>query len=116
MVSIHLSRGYRVTTLFRGSAVCETEAPEPPKRKFLDQVRDAIRTRHYSRRTGECYFGRIRRFIIFHGKPHPMELGETEMTGFLSALTVKARVSASTRTRHSVHFCFSSLAIASEKF
>ena len=98
-MSIQLSRGYRYGLVFRGSAVCETEAPEPPKLKLLDQVRDAIRARHCSRRTEECYVGWIRRFIIFHGKRHPMEMGEAEITGFLSALAVKARVSASTQNQ-----------------
>ena len=97
-----------MTTLcFGGSAVCETEAPEPPKRKLLDQVRDAIRARHCSPRTEECYVGWIRRFIIFHGKRHRMEMGEAEITGFLSALAVKARGSASTQNQGSVHSCFS---------
>ncbi|PYV42825.1 MAG: integron integrase [Acidobacteria bacterium] len=62
-------------------------------------MRDAIRSRHCSRRTEECYVGWIRRFIIFHGKRHPMEMGEAEITGFLSALAVKARVSASTQNQ-----------------
>ena len=85
--------------VFRGSAVCETEAPEAPKRKLLDQVRDAIRARQCSRRTDECYAGWIRRFIVFNGKRHAMEMGKAKITGFLSALAVKARVSASTRNQ-----------------
>src|SRR5438876_3422491 len=85
--------------LFPGGIVCETAAPEPHKRKLLDQVRDAIRARHYSRRTEECRVGWIRRFIVFHGKRHPMEMGEAEITAFLSALAVKARVSASTQNQ-----------------
>ena len=44
--------------------------------KLLDQVRAAIRMRHYSRRTEEAYVSWIRRFIVFHGKRHPRELGE----------------------------------------
>src|SRR5437867_1274082 len=86
-------------SLFPGGIVCETEVPEPHKRKLLDQVRDAIRARHYSRRTEECYVGWIRRFIVFHGKRHPMQMGEAEITAFLSALAVKARVSASTQNQ-----------------
>ena len=40
-------------------------------RRLLDQVRDAIRARHYSRRTEEAYVGWISRFILFHGMRHP---------------------------------------------
>jgi site-specific recombinase XerD len=57
---------------------------QPPK--LLDRVRDAIRLRHYSRRTEEAYVGWIRRFISFHGKRHPRELGALEVTAFLSSL------------------------------
>src|SRR6266516_2870286 len=91
-LSIHLSRDYRVTTLCFGEVRCaKPRPPEPPKRKLLDQVRDTIRARHCSRRTEECYVGWIRRFIILHSKRHPMEMGEGEIRGFLSALAVKAR-------------------------
>jgi Phage integrase, N-terminal SAM-like domain len=82
-----------------GRCVCETDVRSLHKRKLLDQVRDAIRARHYSRRTEECYVGWIRRFIVFHGKRHPLEMGEAEMTTFLSALAIKARVSASTQNQ-----------------
>ena len=54
--------------------------------KLLDLVRQGIRTRHYSRRTEEAYVGWIRRFIVFHGKRHPRELGEPEVTAFISSL------------------------------
>ena len=48
--------------------------PPVPKPKPLDQVREAIRTRHYSFRTEEAYVGWIRRFILFHHKRHPAEI------------------------------------------
>ena len=79
--------------------VCETSPAWPAKPRLLDQVREAIRTRHYSRRTEESYVAWIRRFIIFHGKRHPKEMGEAEITAFLSWLAVKGRVSASTQNR-----------------
>jgi integrase-like protein len=60
-----------------------------PKPKLLDQVRDAIRTRHYSYRTEEAYVGWIRRFILFHNKRHPAEMGKAEIEQFLTALAVK---------------------------
>ncbi len=71
--------------------------PEPPR--FLDQVRASVRTRHYSRRTEEAYVGWIRRFILFHGKRHPKDMGEREINAFLSELAVKGRVSASTQNQ-----------------
>jgi integron integrase len=71
----------------------ETERP-----KLLDQVRDAIRTRHYSRRTEDAYVYWIRRYIVFHGKRHPRELGEAEVAAFLSSLA-KRGVSASTQNQ-----------------
>jgi integron integrase len=64
--------------------------------KLLDQVREAIRMRPYSIRTEEASVGWIKRFILFHGKRHPLEMGEAEITRFLSALAVQGQVSAST--------------------
>src|SRR5438094_691732 len=66
--------------------------------KLLDRVRQAIRIRHYSRRTEEAYTAWIRRFIVFHGKRHPRELGEPEVTAFLSSLAARD-VSASTQNQ-----------------
>jgi integron integrase len=68
----------------------------PPK--LLDSVRQAIRLRHYSRRTEQAYVGWIRRFIVFHGKRHPGELGAREVTAFLSSLATRG-VSASTQNQ-----------------
>jgi integron integrase len=79
--------------------VCETAPARPGKPRLLDQVREAIRTRHYSRRTEESYVAWIRRFIIFHGKRHPKEMGEAEITAFLSGLAVKGKVGASTQNQ-----------------
>jgi len=74
-------------------------ASVPPKPKLLDRVRDAIRTRHYSYRTEEAYVGWIRRFILFHQKRHPAEMGPPEITQFLTALAVDRHVSASTQNQ-----------------
>ena len=57
--------------------------------KLLDRVRQAIRTRHYSYRTEEAYVGWIRRFILFHGKRHPAEMGKQEIERFLTSLAVE---------------------------
>ena len=69
------------------------------KSRLLDKVREAIRMRHYSRRTEKAYVGWIRRFILFHDKRHPAEMGHAEITQFLSSLAVNARVSASTQNQ-----------------
>ena len=69
------------------------------KPKLLDQVRQAIRTRHYSPKTEDAYVGWIKRFIFFHNKRHPVEMGETEIGQFLSSLATDSRVSASTQNQ-----------------
>jgi integron integrase len=61
-------------------------------------VREATRLRHYSERTEQAYVAWIRRFIVFHGKRHPRDLGETEVTSFLSSLAA-AGSSASTQNQ-----------------
>lgn len=72
---------------------------EPRPRKLLDQVRDAIRLKHYSYRTEETYVYWIRRFILFHNKRHPQEMGTAEVTVFLTHLAVTERVAASTQNQ-----------------
>ena len=71
----------------------------PPKPKLLDQVRQAIRTRHYSHMTEKAYVGWIKRFIFFHNKRHPAEMGEAEIGRFLSSLATESHVSASTQNQ-----------------
>ena len=77
------------------------EGPTSPVRKprLLEQVRDALRVRHYSRRTERTYLGWIRRYILFHGKRHPADMGAEEVSRFLSALAVEGNVSASTQNQ-----------------
>jgi len=72
---------------------------EALKPKLLDQVRESMRTRHYSLRTEKTYVQWIKRFIFFHDKRHPQEMGEVEIGQFLSALATKAQVSASTQNQ-----------------
>ena len=69
------------------------------KRKLLDQVRDVIRPKHYSIRTEETYVMWIRRFLLFHIKRHPSEMGEQEISEFLTHLAVKKRWLHQHRTR-----------------
>ena len=66
---------------------------------FLEEVRRAIRVRHYSLRTEDAYLGWIKRFILFHGKRHPARMGETEVGAFLTDLAVNARVAAATQNQ-----------------
>ena len=76
--------------------------------KLLDQFRDAIRTRRYSPKTEKAYLHWIRRFIVFHGRRHPAELGEAEIASFLSDLANVGRVSASTQNQalHALLFLY----------
>ena len=71
----------------------------PRKQKLLDRVREVLRVLHYSRRTEEAYTSWIRRFILYHGKRHPTEMGEPEVVAFLTHLAVEGRVSASTQNQ-----------------
>jgi hypothetical protein len=73
-----------------------TTAPRP---KLVDQVRQAIRTRHYSPKTEESYVHWIKRFIFFHNKRHPVEMSEKEIAQFLSSLASELHVSASTQNQ-----------------
>lgn len=67
--------------------------------RLLDQVRDLIRVKHYSIRTEQAYWQWIKRFILFHDRRHPRELGAVEVTAFLSDLAVRGKVSASTQNQ-----------------
>ena len=70
-----------------------------PKARLLDQVREVIRVKHYSIRTEEAYVQWIKRFIFFHGKRHPREMGATEIEVFLTDLAVQRKVSSSTQNQ-----------------
>jgi hypothetical protein len=54
--------------------------------RLLDRLRAACRVRHYSLRTEDCYVHWVRRYILFHDKRHPQELGEPEVNRFLTYL------------------------------
>jgi integron integrase len=69
------------------------------KPKLLDQVRDAIRLRHYSIRTEQAYTDWIKRFILFHNKRHPREMSEEEVAQFLTHLARHGNVAASTQNQ-----------------
>jgi len=71
---------------------------EQPK-KLLDQVRDVLRLKHYSIRTEDSYVDWIRRFILFHKKRHPKDMGRAEVEAFLTHLAVEGNVAASTQNQ-----------------
>jgi len=74
-----------------------TESTSSPK--LLDQLRARIRVKHYSLRTEDQYVLWVRRFILFHDKRHPVEMGALEVEAFLSDLAVNGRVSSSTQNQ-----------------
>ena len=71
----------------------------PPAPRLLHRVREAIRLRHYSIRTEQAYVDWIKRFIRFHGKRHPIELGAAEVEAFLTHLAVAHNVAAATQNQ-----------------
>src|SRR6516165_10535286 len=70
-----------------------------PKLKLLEQVSEVMRFKHYSIRTETAYRQWIKRFILFHSKRHPREMGAAEVSRFLSELAVRGRVAASTQNQ-----------------
>lgn len=68
-------------------------------KKLLDQVRETMRLKHYAYRTEETYVQWIRRYILFHGKRHPTEMGRPEIEAFLTDLAVNQQVAASTQNQ-----------------
>jgi integrase len=77
----------------------ETPAIPYPKPRLLDRVREAIRARHYSRETEKAYIHWIKRYIFFHNKRHPVDMGAPEVSRFLTSLAIDARVSSSTQNQ-----------------
>ena len=77
----------------------QTVPPTGPPRRLLDRVRDACRVRHYSIRTEDAYADWVKRFILFHGKRHPDDMGEAEVNAYLTHLAVEGHVAASTQNQ-----------------
>jgi site-specific recombinase XerD len=71
----------------------------PKPKKLLDQLRDAIRIKHYSHSTEKTYIHWAKRYILFHNKRHPAEMGVPEIEAFLSHLAQEGNVSASTQNQ-----------------
>lgn len=79
------------------NASAAPSAPQQPK--LLERMRIHLRTRHYSIRTEQAYLDWARRFILFHAKRHPQDMGGAEVEAFLSHLAVDRQVSASTQNQ-----------------
>jgi integron integrase len=81
---------------------------DPAEPRLLEQVRGVIRLRHYSIRTEQAYLQWISRFILFHHKRHPRDMGATEVTAFLSDLAIRRNVAASTQNQalHAILFLY----------
>ena len=73
--------------------------PSTGKPKLLDQMREALRSRHYSLRTEQTYCHWAKRFIFFHHVRHPADMAEPEINAYLTHLAVKEKVSASTQNQ-----------------
>ena len=69
----------------------------PQKSPFLEEVRQIMRTQHYAIRTEQSYIDWIRRFILYHGKRHPRDMGEPEVASFLTHLSVNRKVAPGTQ-------------------
>jgi integron integrase len=89
----------RPALVLLSSDLATSEPQARPKPRLLNQLVRAIRARHYARRTERAYVGWVRRFILFHGKRHPSELGGPEINAFLTSLATERRVSASTQNQ-----------------
>src|SRR5438876_313943 len=78
------------------------------ERKLLDQVSDVARLRHLSLRTEQAYRTWIKRYILFHHKRHPRELGATDVRSFLTHLAVNEHVAAATQNQafHALLFLY----------
>jgi len=90
---------HRTTSSGKTTGAPSTDTPVLPKPKLLDQLREALRSRHYSRRTEQTYCHWVKKFIFFHNVRHPAEMAEPEMNQFLTHLAVKENVSASTQNQ-----------------
>jgi len=74
-----------------------SQTSQPPK--LLDQLRGKIRLLHYSKRTEDAYVDWATKFIVFHGKRHPREMGTAEIAAYLTHLAVERKLAASTQNQ-----------------
>ncbi|RME11273.1 MAG: integron integrase [Ardenticatenia bacterium] len=76
-----------------------SQKPSQRSPKLLDRVRQVLRRKHYSYRTEQAYIQWIKRYILFHNKRHPKEMGAPEIEAFLTHLAVEEHVAASTQNQ-----------------
>src|SRR3972149_9493468 len=78
------------------------------EKKLLGQLAEKIRMKHYSRKTESAYVEWARRYILFHGKRHPREMGRNEIEGYVNYLANVRHVSASTQNQalHAILFLY----------
>jgi integron integrase len=90
------------------AALKDTSTVSPQQPRLLDRVRDRLRVKHYSYRTEQSYIHWIKRFILFHGKRHPADMGAAEVEAFLSHLATDREVAAGTQNqaKHAVLFLY----------
>ncbi|MGA8266085.1 MAG: integron integrase, partial [Ignavibacteriaceae bacterium] len=82
-----------------------------PGSQLLNSVRTELKTKHYSKRTEQAYLSWIKRYIFFHGKKHPAEMGQKEIKEFLNHLAVKGNVASSTQNQalHGILFLYKNI-------
>jgi integrase-like protein len=82
----------------------ETGPAEAPKPRLLDRVREAIRARHYSRRTEKACVDWIKRYIFFfHHKRNPMEMGVADVTAFRTSMAVQGETARAHSPNNAIH-------------
>lgn len=94
---VHLNSGLWLMDMSSAETIATSEIAKP--KKLLEQVRDVLRTKHYAYSTEQSYLDWIKRYILFHQKRHPNEMGEAEVEAFLTHLAVDGNVSASTQNQ-----------------
>jgi site-specific recombinase XerD len=101
MAMLGRARKWRDGFVWYGSCStgCVTTSSQGRPPRLLDRLRDELRVRHYSARTEEAYVGWVRRFVRFHGMHHPSELGQSDVSAFLTHLAMVRGVSASTQNQ-----------------
>ncbi len=82
------------------AVIVPLEADVGKPKRLLEQVRDVMRLKHYSLRTERSYCDWIERFIRFHAMRHPQEMGEAEVSAFLTHLAREGQVAASMQNQH----------------
>jgi len=95
-----VQEAHSATTSSNTTIKCPSDKSETDRKpKLMDRLREALRSRHYSRRTEQTYCHWVKRFIFFHKVRHPAEMAEPEINDFLTHLAVKEKVSASTQNQ-----------------